>query len=163
MNAIECSWEQDVIDAVASGRWPERCPDPRNDALRAHVAACAICADVAAVARALQDDHEAAWRDARVPPSGRVWWRAEMQARQEAARKAARPITLVQGAAAACAGGVVLALAVLLWPTLWTSASALAVSSLSTVLPEFGVPLAIALGSILLLTPVALYFVFSDK
>jgi hypothetical protein len=159
VNAIECSGEQDVIDAVSSGRWPDRC----DGALRAHVAACAICAEVAEVARALQDDHEAAWRDARVPPSGRVWWRAEMRARQEAARIAARPITLVQGAAAVCAGGVLIALAVLVWPTLWTSAGALAVSSLSTVLPEFGVPLAIGIGSILLLTPVALYFVFSEK
>jgi len=159
VNAIECSREQDVIDAVSSGRWPDRC----DDALRVHVAACAICAEVAKVARALQDDHEAAWRDARVPPSGRVWWRAEMRARQEAARKAARPITLVQGAAAACAGGVALALAVLLWPTLTAALGLLTASSLATVLPQFGVPLAIGIGSILLLTPVALYFVFSEE
>jgi hypothetical protein len=162
VNAIECSREQDVIDAVSSGRWPDRC----DDALRAHVAACAICAEVAEVARAIQDDHEAAWRDARVPPSGRVWWRAEMRARQEAARKAARPITLVQGAAAVCAGGVLIALAALawpMWPTLTAALGLLTASSLATVLPQFGVPLAIGIGSILLLTPVALYFVFSEK
>jgi hypothetical protein len=162
VNAIECSREQDVIDAVSSRRWPDRC----DHALRAHVAACAICAEVAAVARALQDDHEAAWRNARVPPSGRAWWRAEMRARQDAARKAAQPITLVQSAAAACAGGVFVALVALawpMWPTLTAALGLLTASSLATVLPQFGVPLAIGLGSILLLAPLALYFVFSDK
>ena len=156
---IECSREQEVIDAVAASRWPDRC----DAGLRAHVAACAICAEVAEVAVLLQADHDAAWRAARVPSSGRVWWRAEMRARREATRTAAQPMTAVQAIAAACAGGVVVALIALLWPALWASAGVLAVSSLAIVLPEFGVPLAIALGSILLLAPVALYFVFSEK
>jgi hypothetical protein len=159
VNATECSREQDVVDAVSSGRWPERC----DEDLRAHVAACAICAEVATVALALQTDHEAAWRDARVPPSGRVWWRAEMRARQEAARKAAQPITLVFGVAAACAVGVVVALGALAWPMLAAMVGPLTASSIATLLPEFGIPLAIGLGSILLLTPLALYFVFSEK
>ncbi len=29
-----------------------------------------------------------------IPPSGAMWWRAQMRARQEAAREAARPITV---------------------------------------------------------------------
>ena len=96
-------------------------------------------------------------------PSGRVWWRAEMRARQEAARKAAQPISFALGAAAACAGGVVLALGVLAWPMLAAMLGPLTASSLASVLTEFGMPLAIGLGSILLLTPLALYFVFSEK
>jgi hypothetical protein len=156
---MECSREQDVLDAVSSGRWPDR----TDGALRLHIDMCAICAEVAAVARALQDDHEAACDDVRIPSSGRVWWRAEMRARQEAARKAARPMAFVQAAAAACGGGVLIALAALLWPALRASVGAIAASSFSTVLPEFGVPLAIAIGSMLLLAPIALYFVFSEK
>ena len=168
MNAIECAREQDVVDAVATGRWPDRC----DDDLRAHVAACAICADVAEVARALQEERDLAWSDARVPPSGRVWWRAEMRARQEAARRAAQPITVVQGIAGACAAGLLVALIGMIWPRLWESLGLFAglkalvgpgLASLSAALPGLGLPIAIALGASLVLTSVALYFVFSEK
>jgi hypothetical protein len=173
--SIECGREQDVLDAVAAGRWPERC----DDELRAHVTACAICDDVAEVARALQDEHDAAWRDARVPPSGRVWWRAEMRARQEAGRRAAQPITFVQGIAGACAVGIACALVGLVWPKVWeflgrlapvsnvrsaVGAGWLQVESLSAALPpQIVLSLAIALAAGLVLMPLALYFVFSEK
>jgi hypothetical protein len=45
------------------------------------------------------------------PPSGAiVWWRAQVRARQEAARAADRPITIVHGLAIACAAGLALSL-----------------------------------------------------
>ena len=47
----ECVREAEVLEAVAFGRWPERCGD-----LAAHVASCEICADLVEVARALHDD-----------------------------------------------------------------------------------------------------------
>ena len=169
MNQTECARETDVVDAVTSGRWPERA----DAGLRAHVAGCAICADVAEVARALQEDHETAWREARIPSSARVWWRAEMRARQEAARKAAQPMAVVTAAAAACGGGVLIAFVVLLWPALRGLLTALDVSSLASLgslgslgslsgnLPVLG--LVLAIGSLLLIAPIAIYFVFSDK
>jgi len=181
VNATECTREQDVIDAVKSGRWPDRC----GGGLRVHVAACAICADVLDVARAFQDEHDRAWRDARVPPSGRVWWRAEMRARQEAARKAAQPITVVQGVAGACAAGIAIAVFGVLSPRVWQSlglqaavgyvtdvtsvksvlgAGWLQLASLSAAVPpQIVLSLGIALGAGLVLTPLALYFVFSEK
>jgi predicted anti-sigma-YlaC factor YlaD len=175
VNATECRREQDVLDAMAAGRWPDRC----DAELSAHVASCAICGDVVAVARAFRDEHEAAWRNARVPPSGRVWWRAEMRARQEAARKAAQPITFVQGIAGACAAGIVAALISFVWPAVWESlgivaalrsgkdafnAGLLQLAALSTSLPpQILLSLAIALAAALVLTPLALYFVFSEK
>jgi hypothetical protein len=172
VNATECTREQDAIDAVAAGRWPARC----DDELRAHVAGCAICADVVTVARALQEEHECAWRDARVPPSGRVWWRAEMRARREAAQRAAQPITFVQGIAGACAAGMVVALIGLVWPWVWESlglvtavksvvgAGRLELATLSAAMPpQIVLSLAIALAAGLVLTPLALYFVFSEK
>lgn len=93
---IECEREQDVLDALAAQRWPARC----GDDLRAHVGGCAICADLVAVARALLEDHDNAYDHARVPASGLVWWRAQLRAREEAARAAGRPIAFVQGVAA---------------------------------------------------------------
>jgi hypothetical protein len=92
VNNIECCREEDVLDALASGRWPERA----DDELRAHVAACAICRDVEAVASAVLVMREAEPADMRIPSSAVMWWRAQMRARQEAAREAARPITVAQ-------------------------------------------------------------------
>ena len=96
MKVIECPRESDVLDAVASARWPHRVPRELAD----HVASCAICADVVVVAEAMRADHDAVWQQADIPSSGQVWWRAEMRARQEAIRKASRPITIAQGVAA---------------------------------------------------------------
>src|SRR3954462_8386497 len=41
-------------------------------------------------------------REAAPPSSAIVWWRAQMRARQEAARAADRPIPIVHGLAIAC-------------------------------------------------------------
>jgi hypothetical protein len=65
-------------------------------ALRDHVAACPACSEVAAVARALQDEADELRATAVLPNSGRVWWEAELRARREAAQIASRPITAVQ-------------------------------------------------------------------
>lgn len=93
-----CEFEQDLLDAVASRRWPARA-DAR---LRTHVEGCAICADVAEVALAFFEDREAARADDGVPHASAVWWRAQIRAREEAARVAARPIAVVQAVSTAC-------------------------------------------------------------
>jgi hypothetical protein len=74
----DCRFEQDVLDAIASRRWPAKA----DDALRAHVAACESCADLAAVAGALVNEEELAYAEARVPSSGAVWHRAQLRARE---------------------------------------------------------------------------------
>lgn len=105
MNAIECPREQDVLDAIAACRWPARC----GEDLRAHVAQCPVCADLASVASALGDDHDWWWQQARVPSASLVWWRSEMRARTEAARVVSRPVLIAQVVSAmsamACALG----------------------------------------------------------
>src|SRR6266545_4783902 len=103
---IECEREQDVLDTLAAQRWPARC----DDDLRAHVGTCGICADLVEVAGALLDDHDITYQDARIPPSGIVWWRAQLRAREEDARAAARPIAFIQGVAASVALWVVVTL-----------------------------------------------------
>jgi hypothetical protein len=102
----ECSREQDVLDALMAGRWPDRC----EIELRNHITTCAVCADVVEVAAALLEERDLAWRDARVPTSGVVWWRAQVRARQEAARQAARPLTIAETMAAAVAVAVTIGL-----------------------------------------------------
>src|SRR5688572_3789810 len=91
----ECQFESDVIDALASRRWPARA----GDELLAHVDSCASCRDLAAVASALMNEGETAYEVSRVPSSASVWHRAQMRAREEAARVATRPIGFVQGIA----------------------------------------------------------------
>ena len=52
MKRVECCHEDDVLDALTSGRWPDRA----DDRLRTHVAACAICADIVDVSGAIPPD-----------------------------------------------------------------------------------------------------------
>jgi hypothetical protein len=154
----ECARERDVLDAVASGRW--------SDELRTHAASCAVCADVADVARAFRDDADVAPVDVHIPPSGRVWWRAELRVRQEAARAAARPISVVHAVAAAAVLLLAIGLVARFWPSLaepvgdlWAWSSGMAATAPSPLL----ISLAVVVGASLLLAPLALYFVFSEK
>jgi hypothetical protein len=100
---IECEFEADVLAAVMQSRWPERV----DAGLQAHVKACGICADVAAVAGAIEYAREETAECAAIPhtlpDSGLVWWKAQMRARREDVNAVGRPITAVQVAAFACA------------------------------------------------------------
>jgi hypothetical protein len=103
---MECEFEGNVLAAVIQLRWPDRV----DAGLREHVKTCEICSDVAAVAGAIEcarDETAAcvALPDS-LPDSGRVWWKAQMRARQEAVAAVGRPITAVQVAAFACAAGL---------------------------------------------------------
>jgi hypothetical protein len=102
MMPVECEFESEALAAAIQSRWPERV----DAALRAHVASCAICADVIAVAGAIDEVREEAIARAAVPDSGRVWWRAQLRARREAAEAAGRPITIAQAIAFAAAVGL---------------------------------------------------------
>src|SRR5438105_735678 len=66
---IDCPREQDILEAVAAGHWPQGC----DAELRAHVEACPACADLATVAGALHEERQHAWQEARVPSAARVW------------------------------------------------------------------------------------------
>jgi hypothetical protein len=164
MVPLECCRETDVIDAIASQRWPDRA----GEELRQHVASCAICADVADVASALREDHELISDEAtHLPSADLIWLRAQARARAEATRQAGRPIAIMQALGLAGATAVISLLigAVAYW--VWQRADWL------TTLPSFdpigmdtmgfavrGVLLAIGLW--LILAPVAVYLVASD-
>ena len=104
---LQCPFEQELLDAVAVRRWPERA----DAALREHVAACTLCSDVAEIAGAFFEDRDCARAEAVVPASSAVWWRAQIRAREEAARIAARPLLIVQAVATIVAAMVAIALA----------------------------------------------------
>ena len=165
----ECDREQDVLDALAAHRWPARC----DEDLRAHVGACAICRDLADVAAAFADDQDGAWRDVQVPSAGIVWWRAQLRAREDAARSAGRPVAFIQGVAASVALWLAIALfraipaqsvgewrawlAGLFPAVTFTMAD---VSRLTAAVPllVFGV-----VGAWLLLAPIAIYLAAADE
>lgn len=95
----ECVREQEVLDVLAARGWPSRC----DDDLRQHVASCQACADLIEVARALLELSETdVAMPAALPPASVVWWRAQLRAREDAARAAARPLRLTFRLAVAC-------------------------------------------------------------
>ena len=104
---LHCQYEQDLLDAIGARRWPERA----DAALREHVRTCAVCADVAEIASAFLDDGDLARTEAKVPSASAVWWRAQVRAREEAARVAARPIALVQTVSTICVAAASIAAA----------------------------------------------------
>ena len=104
---LQCAFEQELLDAVAARRWPDRADEP----LRTHVAGCALCTDVAGIAAAFFEDRDCARAEAAVPAASAVWWRAQIRAREEAARVALRPLLAVQVIATICAAFGAIALA----------------------------------------------------
>ena len=86
----ECCREQDVLDALVTERWPDRVADE----LRTHAASCEICSDVITSVAPILNDRVDLSSEGHLPTSGAMWWRAQMRARQEAVREAARPVTV---------------------------------------------------------------------
>jgi hypothetical protein len=166
--ATECVREDEVLEAVAFGRWPDHAAD-----LVAHAATCAVCAGLADVACALHDEREAACREALVPASGMVWWRATIRARADAARTVSRPITIAQGIAGACAAGLACGLAGVAWRSVhWAdrlgelaaqlTTDRVDLMSASALALEHALPLVLALAACLVLAPLALYVTLTD-
>lgn len=163
----ECPHEAELLEALQTSAWP----DCRPQALRDHVAACASCSELQAVVLPLLDEHHAAVASAPVPPSGAVWWRAQMRARQEAARVAARPISIAQAIGLACAVGILAGGLTLLSPMPgewfgWTAAvaDALPLIPLAEVqwLAPATVAVLLALTMVFVLAPVAVYLVVKE-
>ena len=161
MKLIECPRESDVLDAVASEKWPNRV----GPELASHVASCRVCADVVAVARAIQADHHAVWADASIPSSGQVWWRAEMRVRQEAVRQASRPLAIAQIVAVLAAFAIAGVAGWLAWT--WNrdqlSSFDLARFSSQAMTSPLALSFVVALFALAVIAPLALYLVLSDE
>ena len=143
---MSCERENEILRAIAARQWPERC----DAELRAHAASCTECADLVEVATALTEERDAAVAEAHLPSSGAVWWRAQLRARQDAARLARRVISFVQAAAVAAA---VVAAAIIVYVSgggVWIAQAIAAV--------HWPLPVLLALATPLILAPVAVYF-----
>lgn len=159
MKPVECPFEAEVLAAAVQSRWPDRV----DGGLRAHVLTCEICSDVAAVAGAIDAARDEMRESIVVPDSGRVWWVAQLRARREAARAAARPINAVQvfafGCAVALLGACFGAMSTGFQAALKWVAAALTGMDVNAVVPllmEHGV-LAAGMIAVLLLLPAAVY------
>jgi hypothetical protein len=108
-----CPHETDVLDLVAIGQWPGRA----DATLREHVASCEICADLASVASAIAELDDASRSAVSVPDATVVWYRAQVRAREDLARRASRPVLVIEVVAALC----VLVIGFVAWQTgtLW--------------------------------------------
>jgi hypothetical protein len=165
----ECPREEQVVSAVLTGAWPDRC----DEELRRHADGCAVCGDVAAVSSLLREEHDRARHDVRVPSAGQVWWRSAVRARLEAAHAATRPMTWLHGITAAVALGFSLAVIGYTWRSLATAAGWLTgvalrfapASDVTTVVAETlqqRLPLVLVVAACVVLAPVALYLALSD-
>jgi len=156
----ECAHERDVLDLVLADRWPDRCD---ADTL-AHVAECEVCADVVSVALAMREDQaRQPVESAALPDATLVWWRAQLRAHEEAGRKAARPIAMVQGVGIGIAGVAALSLGRTFWPWIREYASGISSAAanvaVSTTAAATATPwLTLAIAATLVATPVAVYF-----
>jgi len=117
MKLPQCDREQEVLDALRSGRWA----GVWGDEIRQHVASCDVCAEVAFVAQEFHREEELARAElqqtgAGVPSAGLVWWKAQLAPRRAAEQRAAEPIVLVERVAYALGALGALGLGVWEWP-----------------------------------------------
>lgn len=161
----DCDREQDVLDALAAGRWPARC----DDDLRAHVDACMVCRDLADVASAVAEDRDRAWGDVQVPSSGIMWWRVQLRAREDAARAAGRPVAFIQGVAASVAVWLAIALFRAIpaqslgeWRAWLVGGVAITMADVARLTAAVPLLVFVIVGAWLLLAPIAIYFVADE-
>ena len=117
MKLPHCDREQEVLNALRSGRWASAW----GEEIRQHVAVCAVCAEVAFVVQEFQREDELARTELRqpgagLPSAGLVWWKAQLAARRAAEQRAAEPMVLVERVAYALGALTSLGLGVWQWP-----------------------------------------------
>jgi predicted anti-sigma-YlaC factor YlaD len=146
----DCPREQEALELVRAGRWPNGC----DEELRAHVAACADCGGSVQVASLMASESNAAMRTAHVPGSGLVWWRVQRRAREEAARTAARLVTAVQAVTVTI--GIAAAVSIAGADTV-SHVLASVPKEVMSVIPQWTTPVLLGLTAWLALAPVAVY------
>ena len=109
MTAFGCARENELMELLRQGHWPEACPAD----LRTHVQECRACADLVLVTTSLTEERRQAMPMARLEAPGALWWRAQLRRRNAAIEKMARPIFGAELFALAMA--LVVAAVVLVW------------------------------------------------
>jgi len=137
-----CEFEQSVIRNLSASN--------RSGELSAHLKQCADCREALKVAQWMQTFAASAAKEANaLPAPGFLWWKSKLIERQEAAKRAARPIVWTQIAAA------LIFTATIFWLLIENQAHLAPVwNNLSTSLELITVPLLIAFicGALICLT-----------
>jgi hypothetical protein len=167
VGSVACDREIEVLDALQSPRWPAGA----DDELRTHVASCTDCTELVHLSVALLRDHRALMQEAHVPSSAIVWWRAQVRSRREAAEQVTQPISVIQGLAAACAAGLLVAAAGSYSPA-FRRALSWVVSSVASLggadsqphaLEPFSIGIQAAIALAIIVAPLALYFTLHEE
>jgi hypothetical protein len=116
MNPTQCRNEAAIVAAVRAGCWPHAAAE-----LALHAAGCAVCREVAEVALSFDAERRTVNRNVSVPSAARVWWRAQMRARMDAAEVASQPLGMAQGLGAASAVAVAILSIRWAWPSILTA------------------------------------------
>ena len=177
MTVPECPREQDVINAIVTGRWPHQC----DETLPAHAAECRVCKELVDVASVFRLERDRMHDEVSVPSAGQVWWRAAIRARLEASQQVARPLSWLFGISVACAAGLTITVVQLLWlpvqgalrpdtagvwtPSFWLGELVRLLPDLTNLVPltTTGILLLLGVTACILLAPLALYFALSDE
>jgi hypothetical protein len=88
MTIGSCAHEKEIVALLASGQWPQAPPDE----LRAHVAGCRSCGEIALVTSAFRASRTTAAAAAPMVSPGILWWRAQLRRRNAAIERVTRPI-----------------------------------------------------------------------
>jgi len=173
MTSAECPREAEVLEALQGPAWPAAA-DPE---LLAHVDGCPACGELVGIVLPLLADQRTAAAAAPVPSSAIMWWRLQMRARQEAERRAMRPIAAFQGLALACGTGLLLGAVSMASPVArqffgWLAGLCSAVVrpaltasawAWSDLVSPAGLSVALAAMLLVVVTPAALYFAAGDR
>lgn len=107
MKLTSCPHEKELRDLLALGQWPQAAAPE----LRAHVAACRSCGDLALVTVSLRQARAATIAVARPGSPGALWWRAQLRRRNAVVERITRPLLGAQIFALAVTGVAGLGLA----------------------------------------------------
>ncbi|TDI91128.1 MAG: hypothetical protein E2O77_07175 [Caldithrix sp.] len=103
-----CKNQDVVLEAVKTGKW--------DNETRSHFESCAICQEEAKVWSWLKSFARETEKEANPAAYGLIWLKAQFREKQEAQRKALRPLVIFQIAAGALLGLVLLFLTFENWP-----------------------------------------------
>jgi len=150
---FNCNHLDELRQALHSGHWPAA----SSPELRAHVAACARCTQEVLLTSAFRQARSDGIVASQPTPASIVWWRAKARRREEALRKATRPVLAAQIFAILVVLATVGLMAARHWSTVVDRALT-APSSISAVVDLWGLtPLIVAAVLLSTLGAVALY------
>lgn len=88
MNILACTHEREIRQLLATGAWPQACPQELLD----HAAHCRSCGDLILVTQGFRGARQVAAAQARLEAPGVIWWRAQLRRRHAAIERLGRPV-----------------------------------------------------------------------